>query len=238
MLKADFHLHTKEDPEDHSKIEYTAREIIDIAKERKYDVLSITLHNKVLNDKKIFDYAKKKGILIIPGVEKTIEQKHVVLINFKENDVKRIKKISDIKKFKKKNNLVIAPHPYLLHFFSLRKKLDKNIDIFDAIETSNFRFFFHHPGRKAVKKARKFNKSIIASSDAHALYQFGTCYTLIDSKKNVNSVIKAIKMKKTVAISKEHDALTIIKIIMDAIFSKKFLIITKNYLNYVLKKIV
>ena len=77
MLKADLHIHTKEDPVHHKDIKYTAKQLIDHAANQGYEVIAITCHNKVYYNKKIKEYAKKKGILLIPGIEKTIKRKHV-----------------------------------------------------------------------------------------------------------------------------------------------------------------
>ena len=132
ILKADFHIHTKEDSED--KIKYSAKEIIDKASKLHYDVLSITLHNSQYYNDEIKKYAKKKDILLIPGIEKTIEGKHILLINFKEKELEQIKTIKDIKKFKHKNNLVVAPHPFYKFSSCLDYKLIENIKLFDAIE--------------------------------------------------------------------------------------------------------
>jgi len=65
-LKTDLHIHTAEDPRDN--ISYSARDMIDRAGELGFDVLSITNHNVVTYDEDLAAYAKKKGILLIPGI--------------------------------------------------------------------------------------------------------------------------------------------------------------------------
>ena len=47
-LKADFHIHTADDPYD--RIRYTSRQLIQKAKHHRYEVLAITNHNTLTYD--------------------------------------------------------------------------------------------------------------------------------------------------------------------------------------------
>src|SRR3989344_3901440 len=133
MLKVDLHMHVDRDPLDH--IYYSAKQLIDLAAKQKFDVLAITCHDYVFPVKEIQSYAKKKGILLIQGAEKTLMGKHVLIYNINNSDLKKIKTFDDLRKLKQtKNILVTAPHPYYPMNFCLRKELEKNIDVFDAIE--------------------------------------------------------------------------------------------------------
>ena len=193
MLKADLHLHTKEDPEDFSIIKHSAKELIDLASEKDFDILAITLHNKVLYNKELLDYAKQRNILLIPGCEKTIENRHVLLYNFSQEEIERINSFEDLRKMKREHKLVIAPHPFYPHPSALQNRLYKNIDLFDAIEYSHFytkKINFNH---RAVQLAKRKNLPLVGNSDTHFLFQFNTTYSFIDSKKDVDSIIKAIK---------------------------------------------
>ncbi len=192
MLKADLHIHTSEDP--HDPIAYSARELIDYAKTLGFEVISITLHNKLLISKSLSGYAKKNGILLIPGVELNIEGADVLAYNIKPEDARKIKKISDLKEIKKRKNILIAaPHPYYV-YRSLGKKLVQNIKLFDAIEYCHFYLkWMNAPNKKAARTAHLHSKPLIGNSDMHHLWRMNTTYTLIDSKKDINSVINAIK---------------------------------------------
>ena len=88
MLKVDLHLHTKED--NYDNLDYSAKELIDRAVELKFDVLAITLHNEIFFSKDLISYAEQKGILLIPGVELSIEKKHVLLYNVSEDELKEL----------------------------------------------------------------------------------------------------------------------------------------------------
>lgn len=202
MLKADFHMHTKEDPYDWF-IKYSAKDIIRLAAKKNFDVLSITLHNRVFCPQSLKDYARKKGILLIPGAEPMIEKKDVLLINVDNNILSRIKKIDDLEKIRG-SSLVVAPHPFFLTGNCLEGKLIKHIDRFDAIEFSHFYtralvnplFKFIAGNAKALAIAEKYNKPVIGTSDAHKLYEFGTTYTMLDCEKRKDDILEAVRKNR------------------------------------------
>ena len=78
-MKADFHLHTREDPLD--PILHDARKLIDRAQEKGFEVLAITNHESITYSDDLQDYARERGILLLPGMEATIEGRHVLIIN-------------------------------------------------------------------------------------------------------------------------------------------------------------
>src|SRR5262249_1507485 len=80
MLKVEFHAHTEDDPID--KIPFSTRALIDRAAAHKFDALAITLHNRQLDLTPWQSYAADRGVILIPGIERTIGGKHVLLLNF------------------------------------------------------------------------------------------------------------------------------------------------------------
>ncbi|MBC8500671.1 MAG: PHP domain-containing protein [Nanoarchaeota archaeon] len=195
MLKADLHLHAGEDKT--HKLKYSSKELIDHAAKLGFEVLAFTLHKDVFYNKEIADYAKKKGILLIPGVERYIEGKEVLIYNVIQEQAEKLNTFEDLREFRKKNNvLIIAPHPFFKRPSCLGKKLVENIDLFDAIEYSHFYLPFLNLNKKAVNIARKHSLPMIGNSDTHHLVQLGMTCSLIDSKKDLNSVFEAIKKGK------------------------------------------
>lgn len=77
FLKIQFHLHTGLDP--HDAIKHTEKELIDATAKLQYDVIAITCHNTLVFNEELFQYAAKKNILLIPGIEKTIAAHHGVV---------------------------------------------------------------------------------------------------------------------------------------------------------------
>jgi predicted metal-dependent phosphoesterase TrpH len=193
-LKADLHIHTSEDPKD--KVRYSARQLIDYASQKGFDVLAITNHNFYTYNDYLRDYAASKGILLIPGIELSVEEKHIVLLNITDNLPQKIQSLQDLRHYKNEDSLVIAPHPYFPMYQALKSKLEEYIDIFDAVEYTHFYFRRINYNKKAERKAREFNLPLIGVSDAHLLHQVGMTYSLIDAEKTPEAVIGAIKGKR------------------------------------------
>ena len=192
-LKADLHLHTKEDPQD--CVKYSGQELIDQAYLKGFDVLAITNHDQVTDDNYLAEYAKERGIILIPGAEATIGKKHVLLLNM-DYPLHRIRTFDDLELLKDGAGLIIAPHPFFPSFTSLNSKLEKYLDIFDAIEYSHCYLEKVNFNKKAEDLSKEFSLPLIGTSDAHLLWQIGTTYSLIEAEKNLESVIAAIREGK------------------------------------------
>lgn len=221
MLKADLHLHSKENPVD--VLSYSAEELIDQMAKLRYNVISITNHEIVYYNKRIADYAKEKGILLIPGVEFNIEGKHVVVINTETSNVKTFDDLRELKK--REDVFIIAPHPFYPKMTSLFSRLLKNIDVFDAIEYSYLYLkWFNAFNKRAVKIARKHNLPLIGVSDCHGFSQLDHTYTLIDSKMNITDVMDALKSRRFKVETKPVPLTTFISMSMRSlkhIFNKR-----------------
>ena len=193
MLKADLHCHIQGDP--HDNIPYTAEQLIDHAAQLSYNVLAITCHDKVIFSDGLKKYAASKNILLIPGAEKTLQRKHILLYNITHEELDEIQTFDDIRNMKRKkpNLLVIAPHPFFIIGSCLGSLLEKNIDVFDAIEYGHYHTYCINLNKKAVNLAKKYNKPLVGLSDCHRLFQFGTTYTFINSVKTNEEVITNIK---------------------------------------------
>ncbi|MEM4336392.1 MAG: PHP domain-containing protein [Candidatus Woesearchaeota archaeon] len=221
MLKADLHIHTSEDSY-HPEIKYNAIKLIEYASQLGFDVLAITNHNKVTYNKNLRKIAEKNNILLLPGAELRIDGSDVLIYNITNKDIKKIKTFSDLKKLKKRKNvLIIAPHPFYL-FNSLGKKLKKYLFLFDAIEYSHFYVKnLNAPNKKALRFAKENNKPVIGTSDAHHLWRINFTYTLIDSKKNISSLIRAIKNNRLKLVSRPLTIKNYIKVMVWIFFGIK-----------------
>ncbi len=190
MLKADFHIHTDSDPQD--SIQYSNEDIIGLASEKGYDVLSITNHRAITFDEELKEYAWSRGILLMPGVELPVEGKHVILVNARPEHL-AIRDFQDLREAREESLLIIAPHPFFPKPHCLNGSFERNQEIFDAVEFSHF----YHPlinfNKKAVQVCSDHGIPLIGSSDTHLLRQFNTTWTLIDAVKEPLSVIHAVR---------------------------------------------
>jgi len=209
-LKVDFHIHTAEDPQDY--IPYNSFQLIDAASQKGFDAVSITNHNAVSYSPELVRYAEKKSIVLIPGMEATFSDVHVLIINpdFQINPKGRsLKELSSIKK---EDNLIIAPHPFFPRLKSLESELLTNIHLFDAIEFAQYYNRLINFNKKAIDTASKYKKPLIATSDCHFLWQFGGTFSLVEAKKDIHSIIQAVKSGKVEIIAKPISLTTMAKI--------------------------
>lgn len=190
-LKADLHIHTAEDPCDH--IPYTATRLIDTAAELGFDVLSVTNHTALTFDRKLESYAGRRGILLIPGMEIIASKSHVLIINPALKTIRSRYDLAEIPRLKADQSLFIAPHPFFFLARSLQANLFPLLPYFDALEFTSYYHPLINHNKKALRTAALHNKPIIANSDAHNLWQIGKTYSLIEAKKDIPSIIEAVK---------------------------------------------
>jgi len=203
-LKVDLHLHTNRDLAEivsGRKNLISPTRLIDMAVEQNYDAISITHHGVQFVDKALVDYARRKGLLIIPGVETFIQRKHVLLINFSSK--KYILSYEDLLKYKTDDVLVIAPHPYYFVSECLGRDLTDHIACFDGVEYCHYYMNWLNPNRKAMRIAEKYKLPMIGNSDAHKDYQFGTTYSYVYAEeKTIPAIIHAIKQGKVEVVTR------------------------------------
>jgi predicted metal-dependent phosphoesterase TrpH len=179
-VKVDLHIHTLEDPKD--VIDYSAHQLLERARELGFGVLAITLHDAVFDRPEVYADAEKMGILLIPAAEVRIQCADIILLNVSNDEISALKNFDDVRALRKKRGssiFAIAPHPFYVLGASIGQRLLAEIDCFDGIEVCHFHKGPLNPNRRAARVARKFNKSLIATSDAHRLHAFGRHYTSI-----------------------------------------------------------
>ena len=79
MIKVELHAHTSDDPGD--RIPHDTHALLDHAARFGYGALAVTLHNRWFDPAPFDEYAAARGIVLLSGIEKTIDGKHVLLIN-------------------------------------------------------------------------------------------------------------------------------------------------------------
>ena len=191
MLKVDLHLHTAEDPWD--RIACDAAALIDRAAGLGFDALAITLHDRQLADRRLTAYARERGIVLLPGIERTIERKHVLLVNFPQA-AEQVRTFDDLAALKARSEgLVIAPHPFFPAPACLRSVMDSRPDLFDAVEWSYFwtrRIDFN---TRAAQWARTHGKALVGNSDLHDVRQLGRTYSWIRAERSAGAICQAIR---------------------------------------------
>jgi predicted metal-dependent phosphoesterase TrpH len=184
QIKADLHVHTT-----YSKDSLiTPKDLIYFAKKRGLDAVAVTDHNQLEGARKI---AKETDFLIIPGMEVSSSDGHIVALNVQELIPKGLSAIETVERIHKAGGVAIACHPYVCFKGCLR---DNVCATFDAIEVINARAFpFKSSVKKAEESAKKLGLSRVAGTDAHYGPQIGYAYTVIEAAEpSVEAITKAI----------------------------------------------
>ncbi len=219
MLKVDFHTHTADDPQDY--ISFSAETLIEQAAHLGIDAIAITNHDVVTFSRTLEERAAKLGVLLIPGIELTLSNKHVLVINPDFRAPPDFRSLEDLGEIRNATNLVIAPHPFYPGFKCLRSKLAEYIEHFDAVE---FSFFYNHlvnKNRKAVRLARAHGKPLVGSSDCHNLWQVGTTCTLVEAEKDIPSIIAAVKAGRVRVSTSPLSLLTMMRVAVNFVLGDR-----------------
>jgi predicted metal-dependent phosphoesterase TrpH len=192
VLKVDFHLHSDEDPVD--LIRHDAPTLIERAASAGFGALAITLHDRQLDDPRITDFARERGVVLIPGIERTIEGKHVLLLNFPRAAVESVFTFRDLAWLKSRaNGLVIAPHAFFPGSSCLGRQLDSHAHLFDAVEWSYFWTRQLNFNARAARWARATGKPIVGNSDMHDIRQLGRTHSLVRAEAHPDAICAAVR---------------------------------------------
>ena len=192
MLKVELHAHTGDDPVD--LIPYSTHDLVDRAADLGYGALAITLHERQLDLAPFRGHARERGIVLIPGVERTICGKHVLLLNFPAA-AERVQSFEEVAALKTRwPGLVIAPHPFYPTPSCLGRLLTRHAAVFDAVE---FNYYYTRQinvfNEMAVRWSHAHGKPIVANADVHRLEQLGPTCTLIDADPDADAICFAIR---------------------------------------------
>jgi predicted metal-dependent phosphoesterase TrpH len=196
------HSHCNLDPWDYRGCAYSAEALIRSAARHGYQVLAITCHNLDVWTPELSACAAELGITLIPGMEVSVEGgRHTLVYNFKTG-AKNLNTLDKIRGLVRTDTLVVAPHPYYPSPRCHGRNLDRNSDVFDAVEISGF----YVPGldfnRRARRTAERLGKPLIGNGDIHQLWQLGRTFTWIQAESNPSSIIASIKEGRTRVESK------------------------------------
>jgi predicted metal-dependent phosphoesterase TrpH len=191
VLKVDLHLHSAEDPADH--VAHDAFTLIDHALAKGFDALAITLHDRQLADRRVQDYAREREITLLSGIERTVEGRHVLLINFPQTAEQALT-FDDVAALKSgSHGIVVAPHPFFPDRKCLRSRMDEHADLFDAVEWSYFWTTGINFNAQAARWARRHGKPLVGNSDSHDLRQLGRTYSLVSAEPRADAICDAIR---------------------------------------------
>jgi predicted metal-dependent phosphoesterase TrpH len=184
QVKADLHVHTT-----YSKDSViTSKDLVFYAKKRGLTAVAVTDHDQVGGALKI---AKETDFLIIPGIEVSSLNGHILGLAVREHIPKGLSVEETVDRIHTAGGIAVACHPFALFKGSLGKNASGNN--FDAVETINASAFpFGRATRKANQLAKQLKLPRVGGTDAHYGPVIGQAYTLIDAEANVDAIVKAI----------------------------------------------
>jgi predicted metal-dependent phosphoesterase TrpH len=184
QIKADLHVHTT-----YSKDSLiTPKDLVYYAKKRGLNAVAITDHNQLDG---AFKIAKETDFLIVPGMEVSSNDGHIVALNVSELIPRGLSAVETVERIHGAGGIAIACHPFVLFKGALKENVCKT---FDAIEIINARAFpFKRSIKKATQTADRLKLSRVAGTDAHYGPQIGYGYTVIETPElNIEAIAKAI----------------------------------------------
>jgi predicted metal-dependent phosphoesterase TrpH len=184
QVKADLHVHTIYSND--SVI--TPKELVFYSKRRGLNAVAVTDHDQMEGALRI---AKETDFLIIPGIEVSSLNGHIVGLNVCKRVPKGLSAEETVDRIHKAGGIAIACHPYALFKGSIGKHVSANFDAIEVINASSFPF--GRTMRKAKQLAQGLNLPQVAGTDAHYGPVIGQAYTIIESEADVDAVVKAVQ---------------------------------------------
>jgi predicted metal-dependent phosphoesterase TrpH len=194
QIKADLHVHTTYSND--SLI--TPKDLIYYSKKSGLNAVAVTDHNYLDGAYKI---AKETDFLIIPGMEVSSSDGHIVALNVKELIPSGLNAAETVERIHNSGGVAIACHPFVFFKSGLKESV---CGTFDAIEIINARAFpFKRSVKKASQTAERLNLSHVGGTDAHYGPQIGYGYTVIEvDEPSVELIAEAIVKGRCQAVGK------------------------------------
>lgn len=213
MIKVELHTHTADDPADY--IPHSTHELIDRSAQLGYNALAITLHDLQLDLAPYLAYAHQRGVTLIPGIERTIEGKHVLLLNF-SRATETVETFADLARLRaSEHGLVVAPHPYFPSPTCLGGDLAAHADLFDAVEYNAMFTAALNFNDRAARWAMTHGKPLVGNGDVHRLRQLGTTYSLVDAPPDADAICDAIRSNRVYVEATPLPLLTAVGVMAD-----------------------
>lgn len=188
-LKIDLHVHTCYSYDATSSL----REVIVCAKKSGLDGIAITDHDTLKGAKRALKLARRMEFKVIPGIEVTTLQGHVLGLNITTSIPQDLSLVEAVEKIHEAEGIAIAAHPIVFIKSHIKQRIASaaNFDGVEVINSSAFPFFLSTLLSRAL--AERLDLPQTAGSDAHHASEIGTAYTLVKADSDIEEIIEAIR---------------------------------------------
>lgn len=192
MFKADLHIHTIYSLD--SVIEPSL--LIKVSKKIGLKAIAITEHDTIEGAVKILRDYRDPDLIIIPGVEFTLWEGHLIGLNIMKMPSKRLSLPELIEFIHGEGGIAVIAHPFdIIRGF---KKIEENIKHVDAVEVANASDLRLKKNMdKAMKLCEEHDRGYTAGSDAHVIEALGQTYLYCEEElENIDDIIEYVLKKR------------------------------------------
>ena len=193
MLTCDLHVHTNYSRDGESSIE----DIIRRAEAIGLDAIAITDHDTIDGARAALAISTK--VLIIPGIEISTKQGHLIALGVLREFPKGLDVLETIAIARESGALLILPHPFHMLRHGVALHFRNALNLVDAVEVFNSRYIVGSANRRAARFAKKLGKPCVGGSDAHNARYVGYGKTLVNAAPGVTSILDAVRNGDSVA---------------------------------------
>lgn len=158
------------------------------ARKRGLDGVAVTDHDRLDSALKI---SRESNFLILPGMEITSLDGHIVGLNLKESVPKGLTAEETVDRIHDAGGIAIACHPSAFFKGSLGEYATSRFDAIEVINSSAIPF--RYSVRRSEELASRLGISRVAGSDAHYGPEIGCAYTVVKAELAAEDIISAIK---------------------------------------------
>jgi predicted metal-dependent phosphoesterase TrpH len=183
-MKVDMHVHTVYSGDSCNSVQ----DILDVCKRVGLDGVVVLDHNTIRGGREAV--AMKSDILVIPGIEVSSAEGHILALNVNE-EIPRDRTVDEtIDLIHAQGGVAVAAHPYRV-WSGLGEKNVIGKD-FDGIECQNGRST-RRGNRKAVELAEEMGKPRTGGSDSHEPETIGKSYTVFpDGHSDADGIMRSL----------------------------------------------
>lgn len=170
-------------------------DIIKYAKSAGLDAIAVTDHNSIEGGKKTEKLAGR-NLIVFAGSEINTEDGEIIGLNLKRDVQPGLSIIETCNEIKRQAGFIIVPHPFDRFRRGIGNAMEKIMDYIDAVEVFNARTLVGKFNKDSQNFTEKHGLPFVAGSDAHFRQEIGSAYVIVESEKNKDAIMNAIKNGK------------------------------------------